>query len=71
MPVMLIRHTVADVGAWTAEFDEHELTRRAHGPWAGGCFAAPTIRTRSWPCSRGTTSSGRVSLPTPSVGARR
>lgn len=38
MPVMLIRHKVADYGAWKPLFDEHGTTRRANGSRGGRLF---------------------------------
>jgi hypothetical protein len=38
VPTMLIRHKVADYGAWKAVFDEQEMTRRAHGARGGRVF---------------------------------
>ena len=35
MPVLLIRHKVADYAAWKTVFDENERTRRAHGARGG------------------------------------
>lgn len=38
MPVMLIRHNVADYGSWKPVFDEHGMTRRANGSRGGRIF---------------------------------
>jgi heme-degrading monooxygenase HmoA len=38
MPSLLIRHHVADYGAWKAVFDEDELTRQANGSQGGWLF---------------------------------
>lgn len=35
MPLLLIRHHVADFPAWKAIFDEHESSRRANGSQGG------------------------------------
>ena len=35
MPAILIRHKVADYGAWKPVFDEHGMTRRANGCQGG------------------------------------
>lgn len=38
MPALLIRHKVADYGAWRLVFDEHGLTRRANGCQGGRLY---------------------------------
>lgn len=38
MPAMLIRHKVADYGAWKPVFDEYKLMRRANGSQGGRIF---------------------------------
>ena len=38
MPVVLIRHRVADYNAWRPVFDEDEPVRRANGSWQGRIF---------------------------------
>jgi hypothetical protein len=38
VPVMLIRHKIADFGAWKPHFDEHATTRRANGSRGGRLF---------------------------------
>ncbi|MBA2520757.1 MAG: cyclase [Chloroflexia bacterium] len=38
MPAMLVRHKVADYGAWRPVFDEDEVTRRANGSRGGWIF---------------------------------
>ena len=71
MPCLLIRHKVRDYGTWESVFDEHESTRRANGSQGGGFFAAPSIRMRFCSSWSGTTSSGRASLPIPTICGRR
>ena len=38
MPALLIRHMVADYGAWKPHFDDHGTTRSANGSRGGRLF---------------------------------
>lgn len=38
MPAMLIRHKVADYGAWRPVFDEDDVSRRANGSQGGRIY---------------------------------
>lgn len=42
MPALLIRHTIADFGAWKTIFDEQSCTRAANGSAGGRVFVSQT-----------------------------